>query len=134
MLVHIIHSFICAFRNIDCVYLAKSPHHSSSIIAAPCTAYTVYRKHFVAVVVSSLGANAAICLISLQGAHLMSKFGINVPPGLPAFTLDDVAKAAEEMKDENKEVTSMRVSSRVGYRKKKFPILAVHICRAPQHM
>lgn len=39
-----------------------------------------------------------------QGAELMSKFGINVPPGTPAFSLDDVAKAAEAMKDENGEV------------------------------
>lgn len=34
----------------------------------------------------------------------MSKFGINVPPGKPAFSLEDVKKAAEEMKDENNEV------------------------------
>lgn len=39
-----------------------------------------------------------------QGADLMSKFGINVPPGIPAFSLDDVAKATEKMKDENNEV------------------------------
>jgi hypothetical protein len=34
----------------------------------------------------------------------MSKFGINVPPGMPVFSLDDVPKAAEAMKDENNEV------------------------------
>jgi hypothetical protein len=34
----------------------------------------------------------------------MSKFGINVPPGMPVFKLDDVSKAAEAMKDENNEV------------------------------
>lgn len=34
----------------------------------------------------------------------MSKFGINVPPGKSVFSLDDVPKAAEEMKDENNEV------------------------------
>eukprot|EP00879_Flechtneria_rotunda_P006116 GHRR01006429.1.p1 GENE.GHRR01006429.1~~GHRR01006429.1.p1 ORF type:complete len:406 (+),score=139.46 GHRR01006429.1:181-1398(+) len=39
-----------------------------------------------------------------QGAELMSKFGINVPPGKPAFSLDDVKKAAEAMKDENNQV------------------------------
>ncbi|WIA40115.1 hypothetical protein OEZ86_013519 [Tetradesmus obliquus] len=39
-----------------------------------------------------------------QGAQIMSKFGINVPPGKPVFSLDDVPKAAEEMKDENNEV------------------------------
>jgi len=40
----------------------------------------------------------------LQGAELMSKFGINVPPGKPAHSLDDVAKAVDAMKDENNEV------------------------------
>jgi hypothetical protein len=39
-----------------------------------------------------------------QGAQIMSKFGINVPPGTPVFSLDDVPKAAEAMKDENNEV------------------------------
>lgn len=34
----------------------------------------------------------------------MSKFGINVPPGMPVFSLDDVPKAAEAMKDENNEI------------------------------
>lgn len=34
----------------------------------------------------------------------MGKFGINVPPGIPAFSIDDVARAADEMKDENNEV------------------------------
>lgn len=34
----------------------------------------------------------------------MSKFGINVPPGVPAFSQDDVKRAAEKMKDENNEV------------------------------
>lgn len=34
----------------------------------------------------------------------MSKFGINVPPGKPAHSLDDVAKAVDAMKDENNEV------------------------------
>eukprot|EP00878_Enallax_costatus_P009303 GHUV01009723.1.p1 GENE.GHUV01009723.1~~GHUV01009723.1.p1 ORF type:complete len:354 (+),score=99.44 GHUV01009723.1:206-1267(+) len=39
-----------------------------------------------------------------QGAELMSKSGINVPPGIPAFSLDDVKSAAGKMKDENDEV------------------------------
>jgi hypothetical protein len=34
----------------------------------------------------------------------MSKFGINVPDGMSAKSLEDVAKAAEAMKDENNEV------------------------------
>lgn len=41
-----------------------------------------------------------------QGAQLMAKFGINVPDGVPAFTVDEVAKAAEKMKDEKGEVRS----------------------------
>jgi succinyl-CoA synthetase beta subunit len=39
-----------------------------------------------------------------QGAQLMSKFGINVPDGAPAQTLDAVFKAAQRMKDEAGEV------------------------------
>ena len=39
-----------------------------------------------------------------QGAQLMSKFGINVPDGAPAFTVDDVQKAADSMKDAKGEV------------------------------
>lgn len=45
-------------------------------------------------------------LYCTQGAELMSKFGINVPPGKSAHSLDDVKKAAEAMKDENNEVHS----------------------------
>lgn len=44
----------------------------------------------------------------LQGAQLMAKAGINVPDGMPAFSLDDVARAAEAMKDENGEVRTRR--------------------------
>jgi succinyl-CoA synthetase beta subunit len=39
-----------------------------------------------------------------QGAQLMAKFGINVPDGAPAFTVDDVKKAADSMKDAKGEV------------------------------
>ena len=39
-----------------------------------------------------------------QGAQLMSKYGINVPEGAPAFTVEEVAKAAERMKDAAGEV------------------------------
>ncbi|MEW5311100.1 MAG: hypothetical protein WDW38_002843 [Sanguina aurantia] len=39
-----------------------------------------------------------------QGAALMSKFGINTPPGTPAFSVDDVTKAAKHWADENGEV------------------------------
>jgi succinyl-CoA synthetase beta subunit len=34
----------------------------------------------------------------------MSKYGINVPPGLPAFSVEEVAKAAKAMADEKGEV------------------------------
>jgi hypothetical protein len=46
-----------------------------------------------------------------QGAQIMSKFGINVPPGMPVFSLDDVPKAAEAMKDENEEVRLLTACS-----------------------
>lgn len=39
----------------------------------------------------------------------MSKFGINVPPGKAAQSLEDVKKAAEAMKDENNEVRSSSI-------------------------
>jgi succinyl-CoA synthetase beta subunit len=39
-----------------------------------------------------------------QGAQLMAKYGINVPDGVPAHTVDEVKRAAEEMKDEKGEV------------------------------
>ncbi|KXZ50883.1 hypothetical protein GPECTOR_14g132 [Gonium pectorale] len=39
-----------------------------------------------------------------QGAQLMSKFGINVPPGIPAKSMDEVAKAVDQMADENGEL------------------------------
>jgi succinyl-CoA synthetase beta subunit len=36
----------------------------------------------------------------------MGKFGINVPPGVPAFSVDEVTKAAKAMADESGEVGS----------------------------
>eukprot|EP00798_Chlamydomonas_sp_ICE-L_P017187 gene17187-23504_t len=39
-----------------------------------------------------------------QGAQLMSKFGIHVPDGVPAFSLDDVIKGTKAMADEKGEV------------------------------
>lgn len=51
-------------------------------------------------------ADTVHCLYCTQGAELMSKFGINVPPGKSAHSLDDVKTAAEAMKDENNEVCS----------------------------
>ncbi len=40
----------------------------------------------------------------LQGAELMSKFGIHVPQGMPAKTIAEVEAAAEKMKDESGQV------------------------------
>jgi len=36
-------------------------------------------------------------LLASQGAQVMSSHGVNVPPGIPAFTLDEVQTAAEQM-------------------------------------
>jgi len=44
----------------------------------------------------------------LQGAEIMSKFGVNVPPGKPVFTLDEVATACDELADSDGEVGSMQ--------------------------
>lgn len=40
----------------------------------------------------------------MQGAQLMSKFGINVPEGIPAFSVADVESAAKKLADEKGEV------------------------------
>uniref|UniRef100_A0A024FS87 Succinate--CoA ligase [ADP-forming] subunit beta, mitochondrial n=1 Tax=Polytomella sp. Pringsheim 198.80 TaxID=37502 RepID=A0A024FS87_9CHLO len=39
-----------------------------------------------------------------QGAQLMAKFGINVPPGIPAKSIEEVEKAVPQMADEKGEV------------------------------
>ncbi|BDA43672.1 Succinate-CoA ligase [ADP-forming] subunit beta, mitochondrial [Coccomyxa sp. Obi] len=39
-----------------------------------------------------------------QGAELMSQYGVNVPPGIPVFKLDDVLPAAKKMADEEGQV------------------------------
>lgn len=44
-------------------------------------------------------------LACLQGAQIMSQYGINVPPGIPVFKVDEVPAAAEKMKDENGDVS-----------------------------
>lgn len=40
-----------------------------------------------------------IALLSSQGAQLMSDYGINVPPGIPARTPEEVADAASKLAD-----------------------------------
>ena len=39
-----------------------------------------------------------------QGAQILSEHGVNVPPGLPAFDLDEVKSAAEKMASPDGEV------------------------------
>ena len=34
-----------------------------------------------------------------QGAELMSKFGVNVPPGKPVFSIDEVGPVCESLAD-----------------------------------
>lgn len=51
----------------------------------------------------------------VQGAQLMSKYGINVPPGIPAKSLDEVAKAIDQMADEKGEVGPWGLKSRCGF-------------------
>ncbi len=43
-------------------------------------------------------------LLVSQGAQVMSSHGVNVPPGIPAFTLDEVQTAAEQMASADGEV------------------------------
>ncbi len=40
----------------------------------------------------------------VQGAELMSSYGVNVPPGIPVFKLDEVLPAAQQMADEEGKV------------------------------
>ncbi len=40
----------------------------------------------------------------IQGAELMSKYGVNVPPGVPVFKLDEVLPAAQKMADDEGQV------------------------------
>ena len=44
------------------------------------------------------------CWCGSQGAQVMSSHGVNVPPGIPAFTLDEVQKAADQMASADGEV------------------------------
>ena len=37
---------------------------------------------------------------SPQGAQLMSQYGINVPPGIPVFKLDQLDAAVQKMKND----------------------------------
>jgi len=44
-----------------------------------------------------------------QGAQLMSKFGVNTPPGLPAFTLKDVDEASAKMQVDGEVVIKSQI-------------------------
>lgn len=48
-----------------------------------------------------------------QGAQIMSQYGVNVPPGIPVFKVDQVAEAAKKMADEAGEVRTRCVLRRV---------------------
>ncbi len=47
----------------------------------------------------------------LQGAELMSRYGVNVPPGVPVFKLEEVLPAAQKMADEQNQVGAVCSSS-----------------------
>ena len=54
---------------------------------------------------AALAAGAPPALLLLpQGAQIMSQYGVNVPPGIPVFKLDEVAPAAKKMADDAGEV------------------------------
>ena len=48
-------------------------------------------------------ANADVMSLA-QGSEQMAKFGVNVPPGIPVFSLDEVAGAAKKMESPDGEV------------------------------
>ena len=43
----------------------------------------------------------------IQGAELMSQYGINVPPGIAIKSLDEVQSAAQKMASPDGEVSSL---------------------------
>lgn len=45
----------------------------------------------------------------MQGAQLMSEYGINVPPGIAVSKLQDVVPAAQKMADSEGKVHSMLI-------------------------
>ena len=46
-----------------------------------------------------------------QGSEQMAKFGVNVPPGIPVFSLDEVAEAAKKMESPDGEVRKLHIST-----------------------
>lgn len=59
------------------------------------------------VAVGMLSCRSFFTLSITQGAELMASFGVNVPPGKPAFNLEDVKLAMDAMADENGEVLAV---------------------------
>ncbi len=49
-------------------------------------------------------AEALATLMLMQGAEIMKKFGINVPEGKPAKSVEEVARIAKELADDKGEV------------------------------
>lgn len=45
----------------------------------------------------------------MQGAQILSQHGVNVPPGLPVFSLAEVTQAAEEMASPDGEVPFVHI-------------------------
>ena len=43
-------------------------------------------------------------LTSTQSSEIMAKYGVNVPPGIPVFSLDEVLPAAKKMADDSGQV------------------------------
>lgn len=43
-------------------------------------------------------------LVSTQSSEIMAKYGVNVPPGIPVFSLDEVLPAAKKMADDSGQV------------------------------
>lgn len=66
------------------------------------------RDYAVAEVIFQCGKTTRKFLLT-QGAEQMSKFGVNVPPGVPVFSLDEVDAAAEKMRSPDGQVGSVRI-------------------------
>ena len=55
--------------------------------------------------IAGLRAHKFLVSAWAQGAQLMAKFGVNVPEGLPAFSVKEVEEAAAKLADSQGEVS-----------------------------
>jgi succinyl-CoA synthetase beta subunit len=46
-----------------------------------------------------------------QSSEIMASYGVNVPPGVPVFKLDEVLPAAKKMADDSGQVIEMNMGS-----------------------